>query len=300
MGNIELSVIVPTYNQKKTIGQTLESILDQEYPCTYEIIPGNDCSTDGTGDIIKDYAAKYPSVIFPVQREENIGPMENWFDLVEKSRGTLVMWCDGDDYWLPDKVKSQIKYMREHPQTTLCYGKIRLFDTEKGELLEAYAGEPFDSPETLLLRNRIPSCTSCFRKELFSGYMEEVNPREKGWMMGDYPFWLWAAYKGETHFQDQVYGVYRISPGSMSHPSSVDGEIRMMNSDFEVKQYYNQKYQASNWSEVCKYHFLRMSYLYKRKGDYKGYRECLKKVGGWKSDVKYLLSFAEENLKGKK
>ena len=105
-----VSVIVLTYDQEKTISQTLDSILNQNIDFSIEIIVGEDCSTDGTKAICLDYKNKYPDVIQLLLQEQNQGLLKNYKSVIEKCRGKYIAGCAGDDYWHnPDKLKLQVR-----------------------------------------------------------------------------------------------------------------------------------------------------------------------------------------------
>ncbi len=109
------SVEVTTYNQKEYIGQTLQSIIDQEHNYKYEILISDDCSTDGTQNVIKEFQKKYPDIIKPRYNEKNLGAMKNYYTNIERAQGKYLMGCGGDDYWLPGKVQKQISFMEKNP-----------------------------------------------------------------------------------------------------------------------------------------------------------------------------------------
>lgn len=90
---MQISIIVVTYNQEETIGRTLDSILSQRYEGDFEIVIGDDASTDRTGEICRDYAARYPARIRYIGRERNLGVVRNYFDCIEQSRGILSRLC---------------------------------------------------------------------------------------------------------------------------------------------------------------------------------------------------------------
>jgi glycosyltransferase involved in cell wall biosynthesis len=109
VGNIDLpliSVLVLTYNQEKFISETINSILSQVCSFSYEIIIGNDCSTDRTTLICEDYVNKFPEKIKLINREKNVGLTKNYVDCLKICRGTYIAQCAGDDYWI-DKHKLQ-------------------------------------------------------------------------------------------------------------------------------------------------------------------------------------------------
>ena len=84
---IVVSVIVLTYDHASTIGRALESILAQEVEFPYEVLVGDDGSTDGTAEIVRAYADRCPQRIVPVLRKENIGATKNLYDLLQRAKG---------------------------------------------------------------------------------------------------------------------------------------------------------------------------------------------------------------------
>ena len=104
-----VSVICLCFNEELYIKQALESILDQKTNFTFEIICHDDASTDGTSNIIQEYAEKYPDKIVPILQEDN--KVSKGEQIILKyiypvSRGKYMAYCDGDDYWT-DKNKLQ-------------------------------------------------------------------------------------------------------------------------------------------------------------------------------------------------
>lgn len=94
----EVSVITVTYNQAGTIARTLDSILAQECDFDYEIVIGEDCSTDDTLDICRRYAAAHPDKIRLLHNTVNKGIIDNYFDCIMECRGKYIADCPGDDY----------------------------------------------------------------------------------------------------------------------------------------------------------------------------------------------------------
>ena len=98
-----ISVIVCTYNQQNTIGRTLDSILSQECHLPFEIIIGEDCSTDNTLAICKQYEQKHPNVIRVIANPSNKGFVRNYFDCLRACKGKYIADCAGDDFWIDNR-----------------------------------------------------------------------------------------------------------------------------------------------------------------------------------------------------
>ena len=132
MGNKKVSVVVATYNQEKYIGHTLESIVSQKVNFEYEVLVGDDCSTDGNAAVIKEYAEKYPEIIVPFLREKNLGMGGNVADLMMRTTGEYVAFIEGDDYWIDDnKLQKQVDFLDSHPDYVACFGLCQIVDANE-------------------------------------------------------------------------------------------------------------------------------------------------------------------------
>ena len=114
--NPDVSVFIITYNQEKTIAQTIESILMQEGEFTMELIIGEDAGTDNTRQICIDYQEKYPEKIKLLLQDTNQGIVKNYIDTLLLCRGNYIGVCAGDDYWIDkSKISKQLDFFNSHP-----------------------------------------------------------------------------------------------------------------------------------------------------------------------------------------
>ena len=122
---ILVSICCITYNQKDYIEKAILSFLEQKTNFKYEILIHDDCSTDGTTEIVKEYEEKYPDLIRGLYEEENqyskrvkISTTLVW----PKARGKYIALCEGDDYWCDEfKLQKQVDYMEKHEECTFCF-----------------------------------------------------------------------------------------------------------------------------------------------------------------------------------
>ena len=196
MQEIMFSVAVITYNQEQYISQTLDSILNQQHDYKYEIVIGEDCSTDNTKKIIEEYVEKYPDIIKPLYNNPNKGLINNYFNVINHCQGKYIMECAGDDYWLPGKVKSQIEFMENNPEIGMCYTKAKFWNENNQKYEKKFFGSDIESFNKLLTTgNKVPALSVCLRKNLVEQYVNEIKPQEKNWLMEDYPMWLWFSHE---------------------------------------------------------------------------------------------------------
>lgn len=241
-----VSVAIITYNQEKFISQTLESILSQKHSCTYEIIIGDDCSTDRNREIIESYREKYPEIIKPIYNQNNLGLIKNYFNVMAQCRGKYIMQCAGDDWWLPEKLSIQVDFMETHPDIGMCYGKAQTYIDGKKKYGKKF-GEKRESFESLLGGNTIPAVTACFRRDLLEKYLEDINPLGKNWLMEDYPLWLWFSHESKVYFINKVLAIYRVLDESASHNSDIIKILRFRQGEADIKKFYYKKYISTTY-----------------------------------------------------
>lgn len=242
MGNIKVSVLVICYNQEKYIKETLDSILNQEHPYTYEVIVCDDASQDSTPQIIKEYASRYKEIV-PVLRKKNLGLIKNYHDGASRCRGEYLMGCGGDDYWLPGKIEKQVTFMDTHPETGLCYGDAITIN-EIGNKTGMLIGEGQINLSRLLISDCVPAGTICSRKSLFNRYVKEIDPITHTWKMEDYPMLLWFAANSRISYIMGECLAYRVLKNSISKFDNTKYKewLDFRNSVFDVKLFFLNKY----------------------------------------------------------
>lgn len=125
----KVSVCIITYNQEKYISQCLQSIVDQKTDFNFEVIVGDDCSTDGTRVIVEKFAKEYPKIIKPIYHTENIGGGSYNFLIVHRAaQGEYVAHMDGDDYALPGKLQAQASILDSKLECTAVWHQVDYFD----------------------------------------------------------------------------------------------------------------------------------------------------------------------------
>ena len=185
--NILVSICCITYNHAQFIKKALDGFLMQQPPsCVLksaemsewcEILIHDDASTDGTDDIVREYAAKYPDKIFPLYEEVNqythggAGKMDLYN--YNRARGKYIAYCEGDDYWTdPNKLQKQVDFMETHPDYSVCWHRCiqrivqtnQMYDDECGKILpndadgmdlnlDTYFAGWYTQPLTMLFRN---------------------------------------------------------------------------------------------------------------------------------------------------
>ncbi|WP_196809820.1 glycosyltransferase family 2 protein [Butyrivibrio sp. MB2005] len=227
--SIKVSVIVATYNQEKYIRHTLESIVAQKTNFAFEVLVGDDCSTDGTAEIVNEFAEKYPDIIIPYLREKNLGIYGNIPELLTHAKGEFIAIIEGDDYWIDDyKLQKQADFLDKNKDYNACYGKCIIVDDDEVRHPEIEAYNIFKSDlgdytieefEKYILPGQ--TATSMFR---VLDYTEIMNKFQKANVdvsrMADIDMVLCMLGCGKTYNFGEEFAAYRrmmnIESGSWS------------------------------------------------------------------------------------
>ena len=142
-----VSICCITYNHASFIRKCLDGFLMQQTTFPIEILIHDDCSTDGTTEIIREYEAKYPDLIFPLYEEENQYQQgkaaEIDFYNYRRARGKYIAYCEGDDYWTdPLKLQKQVDFMEANPEYSVCFHDFQVYDVRTGKLRDMQYRNP--------------------------------------------------------------------------------------------------------------------------------------------------------------
>jgi glycosyltransferase involved in cell wall biosynthesis len=163
----KVSVCVITYNHEKYIRKCLQSLIDQTTDFYFEVIVGEDCSTDGTRAIIKEFVDNYPQIFKSILHDKNVGGCDNYRAVHFASRGQFIAHIDGDDYWHTEKLQSQIDFMESHPNCAAVYTNAWV-ESDSGETLGTFSSGVktfFDLPYLIEMRNYLTSSSTLYRSE---------------------------------------------------------------------------------------------------------------------------------------
>lgn len=216
------SVLVPVYNHGPYLREALQGIVQQVFDGPFEVLVGDDASTDGSGAIALEFATRYPGLVKVVQRPRNVGMHANHQDLVARAQGEFIAYCEGDDYWhAPDKLQRQVDVLRAHPEVGAVHTdfdrivpagngwkRLRASNATLGR--DVTEGDVFAA---LLKGNFIQTCTLCVRADLARRYMASGLP-VADYPVGDWPLCIFVSRHSEIAYLDASSAVYRQVEGS--------------------------------------------------------------------------------------
>lgn len=207
-------VIVGTYNHKLYIQDTLEGIVKQQtnFPIVACVL--DDCSTDGTADIVRRYEAQYPDLIKGFYFEENQYSQGKFtYEVLIPWLGKVkyIALCEGDDYWTdPLKLQKQVDFMESHKDCTLCIHNALV--KWEGGAHKDHLQYPLENKEynaSDIIRNWIVSTASVlFRSETLRN-PQVMDILHDDFFVKDVALWLYLASQGKIYALKDTMCVYR-------------------------------------------------------------------------------------------
>ena len=169
-----VDIILGSYNGEQYIGEQIDSILKNSYT-NWRLYVCDDGSKDKTGEIVKEYEQNYPGKIFWMPNEKNKGVVANFLDGAKQCTGEYIMFCDQDDFWLEEKIKMTLDFMKKTEQETKAGAPVVVFtnatvvnqtlDVKKGSFHELghLDTEKLDLGH-MLMENKMMGCTMMFNR----------------------------------------------------------------------------------------------------------------------------------------
>ena len=284
--NPKVSICVQTYQHAGFIKQCLNGLLAQKTDFPYEILLGEDCSTDGTREICKEYAEANPGKIrlFLHDRKDNItingrpSGRFNFLNNLNNVRGKYFAICEGDDYWCDEnKLQKQYDFMEGNQDYVICFHGVDILCNKK--LTKSYI-EPENSETTsvveLARKNYIYTC-SCFYRNLlpkaFPDYLLYVP-------FFDYALHLYISNHGKIKYFPERMAVYRIHNGGLwSSLGKIEQLLGLIDVINPLLEYF--KNDPEVLTQLGKQNleaYLKLVSCYREIGNNEKYSECLNTI----------------------
>ena len=254
MNEILVSISCITYNHSAYIRQCLDGMLMQQTTFGFEILIHDDCSTDGTDDIIREYVSRYPQIIKPLFEEENQyqqgKPIGTIVWNLPRAKGKYIAMCEGDDYWTdPLKLQKQVDFMEANPEYGLCYTDYDMCDengnlTHKSCFEEGYAKPILSFEEHLYRQGYIAPMTWLFRRDVYESFQHGMLA---GTSDGSYVVALEFFYNSKVAFLPYTTATYRVHQGSASRPTSLHNFFKYRKSVYDTEKEYVRRYIQNEW-----------------------------------------------------
>lgn len=243
---IGVSICSITFNQSAFIAEALNGMLAQRHSEPFEIIIHDDASTDGTREIVQEYAERYPRIIRPVLPERNrySRGISIFAAILPMARGRYIALCEGDDYWIGNnKIRLQSAFLDSAPDCDICsHGHFRIKYDSNGKSVECdrstYDPGRYNAAELFNKQKAVfPTATIMMRKDIVEDYL--IFARNNSYiLMEDIYMKFFAARSGGIEVLSETMSIYRAhAPNSWSYTIKRNAKIKLSNSRAKVDSY---------------------------------------------------------------
>lgn len=229
-----ISVLIVTYRQADTLGRAIESVLEQKVDVPFEIIVADDSSGDGTAEVGRRYAEKYPGKVRLIVNERNLGVQGNYFNALLGAKGEYMADCAGDDFWCdPLKLQKELDVMRGNPDVTLVHTGFEYYRPDGSRMLykPKHDSRRPVTPGKKVLRRLVAAdegplihlCTSLYRRDCVAAAIKAdreffYNPE---WGLEDLQIAAACAAAGDIAFIPDTTLCYSVGHDSISSEGSM-------------------------------------------------------------------------------
>lgn len=201
------------YNQGQYIRECLQSIIDQKTDFEFDIVVGDDFSTDETPRIIQEFSDNYPGRITPILNKSKIGGTKNYVSTHRRARGEYVAHVDGDDVAYPGKLQRQADLLDQRKNLALVWHIVKIFSDDGLAVGQThlYLGDIVDT-QNITLRDvlrfgSLGAASSVMYRRSFESYLSEIHEDTL-----DFYFAARILEHGNGARINDVLGGYRFNP----------------------------------------------------------------------------------------
>lgn len=218
----QVSVIMPSYNKEKYIGEAIESIIRQTFS-DWELIIIDDCSTDHSVEVIRSYQ---DDRIRFYENSFNIGIAENRNQGIALATGKYIALLDADDISLPERLEKEIVFLDEHPEIDVVFGGFKEIDGE--DIIRETYFTPLKNPDyikaNLMIMDVIPNGSCMYRKDFIAQH--DIRYRDGYLGMDDYLFWVECSLHGRISGMTDVFLLWRNTSNNGTNVYKYSPEYR--------------------------------------------------------------------------
>lgn len=242
-----VSVCIFTYNHEKYIADCIESVLMQHTDFDFEVVIGEDYSTDSTRRICEKYLSNFPDKIRLLDRGKNLGICHNYFDTLQNCKSKYIAIIDGDDYWIdPLKLQLQYNYLEKNQDINLVFHQAIIINEIANSSLRFFVQnrKDFYSFSDILDKWIIATGTIFFRSEsmVYPDFLLHTHNFDLAIQL------LLTRNNNRVGYIDRTMSVYRINEGSNTNKveynilKTIDRQVLLFNEfDFYTKNRYKKE-----------------------------------------------------------
>lgn len=214
-----------TYNFNRYADEAIASVMGQICPFDFELVIGDDASNDGTVELCRRWAERYPGRITLLTNQRNSGLLANFARTYAHCRGEYIAICEGDDYWTDhSKLRRQVEFLDTHPEYSMCVHRVVNYYEGEGSMSLSNGGQKHDNDIIDLARcNFITNVSVMYRRSNI--------PTLPAWIGDvatyDYAMHMLNAEHGKIWYMPRCMAVYRKRSDALWSRAGQEKQYRM-------------------------------------------------------------------------
>lgn len=231
-----VSVFVMVYNHEEFLKECLDGLLIQKCSFNFNIVVGEDCSTDNSRAILLDYQLEYPGKFKLLLHKENVGAVKNQELVFKNCSGRYIALCEGDDYWTdPLKLQKQVSFLEKNPDYSLCFHGAKVLEQPRCKFLfnarRHFGNKTFSSSSVIKGGGSfVPTCSMVFPRKI----IENLPSWFFNAPIGDLFLSINCAMAGKVYYFDKLMSVYNVTTSNWS--ANIIGDVNFRKRfDFRMK-----------------------------------------------------------------
>jgi len=258
----KVSVCLITYNHEQFVRDAVNSVLAQQRSFDFELVIGEDHSTDGTRAIVREFRNRFPHEIRLVLHDTRRGLLDNFYETFHACQGEYIALIDGDDYWTdPAKLHKQVALLDAHPECSICFHDASVLRSGPRVSDERYTGpdqKEISTIEDLFAGNFIATSSAMIRRHAIDHLPNwfSTSPWE------DWPLFMLYAEHGTIIYLQEIMAVYRSHAhglwSGLSEMTQLETTIAVL---LAADDWFERRYHGLIESSVHK-HRLRLAELH--------------------------------------
>ncbi len=247
--NPTVSVCIISYNHENYVKKCLDNVFSQKVNFEYEVIMGDDCSTDQTAELIKPYADQYPEKMKAFLRPQNVGAKSNFLHCFLQCRGKYIVFVEADDYWTDnEKLQKQVDFLEQHPGASACFHNAEMI-FEDGTKRPSQLINPPNQKTWIQTSDFLIEKETWFMATAAVMMRREFVHPLPAWFAhsksGDIPMYVILAEQGPIGYLPDVMSVYRKNSGGISMTDHIHSDAFIQNRIFmysKINEFTHYKY----------------------------------------------------------
>lgn len=267
-GSFSVSVCMISYQHEPFIVKAIEGVLKQKTSFPFNIVIGDDCSTDNTVNSIKTFSWEENNNITILTSDCNVGMMPNFMRTLTACSGKYIAICEGDDYWTDEyKLQKQFDFMEQNQDYAMCFHNATIINqvNQTSKLFGIYNRTEYYGKD-LLNMWLIPTASIFFKNVLPKNYPAFFSNATHG----DLALFMYLADFGKIKYIDEIMSVYRINAIGITQISfkGIKHNVAHVAQLELMLTYFGEKYKFELKQRIANY-LISTGYLYAKEGEKK-------------------------------